>query len=209
MPLFKCFIGSFIDKLIMLIFFVIVFSIIDSHAIGKIAYYVLYLMKTPPFLYQFASTFDVSYVHFGHYIPSVEKWYSPDIYEEMVRTFDLKLTFSFILLNIVYYLICEIQLKASLGKYAMGGILVDNFDDKIVINDVFVRACMRAFLMSLFVGIRFLFDTNYYWVILFFFLFVDIPVFINNKSMIDKARRVRYVKRAYYNVSPKATTEKT
>ena len=91
----------------------------------------------------------------------------------------------------------------------MGGILVDNFDEKITINDVFVRACTGAFLMSLFVGIRFLFNTNYYWVILFFFLFVDIPVLINNKSMIDKAGKVRYVKRANYEALHNTTEEVT
>ena len=210
MPLFKRFVGSLIDKLIVLIVFVVVFSVIDSHATGKIMYYILNLMKASPFLYQFASVVDASYVHFGFYMPSVEeyfqKWYSPDMYEGMVKAFDLKMTFCFILLNIIYYLACEIWLKASFGKYAMGGILVDNFDDKITINDIFVRACTGAFLMSFFVGIRFLFDTNYYWVILFFFLFVDIPVLINNKSMIDKAGRVRYVKRANYNASSNALT---
>lgn len=207
MPLFKRFVGSIIDKLIVLIIFGVAFLVIDSHAIGKLTYYVLTLMKASPFVYQFASVVDVSYVHFGFYIPSVEEYfqefYSPDMYEGMVKAFDLKMTFSFILLNVVYYIACEIWLKASLGKYAMGGILVDNFDDKISINDIFVRACMGAFLMSFAVGVRFLFNTNYYWMILFFFLFVDIPVLVNNKSMIDKAGRVRYVKRANYNAVQK------
>lgn len=213
LPLFKRFVGSFIDKLIVLIVFGIAFLVIDSHASGKLMYYVLTLMKASPFAYQFAGVVDVSYVHFGFYMPSVEEYfqefYSPNMYEGMVKAFDLKMTFSFILLNVVYYMVCEIWLKASLGKYAMGGILVDNFDDKITINDVFVRACTGAFLMSLFVGIRFLFNTNYYWVILFFFLFVDIPVLINNKSMIDKAGKVRYVKRANYEALHNTTEEVT
>ena len=205
MSLFKRFIGSIIDKMIILVLFTIVFSIVESHALAKLLYYLLNIMKVSPSIYQFASVTDVSLTDFGFYNSGTEEYYqeffSPNMYEGIVRLFDLKLTFGFILLNVVYYLACELMLKASLGKYIFGGILVDNFDDKITTNDIFIRAFSAAILMALFVGIRFLFDTNYYWTILFFFLVIDIPVFIDGKSLIDRFVRVRYIKRSEFDNS--------
>lgn len=203
MPLCKRFVGSIIDKLVVLTIFVVIFMVIDSdrHSIGKLLYYLIKLMSVSPSSYQYASVLDVSFVYLGFYYPNIETWRIENTYEEIVRVFDLKLTFGFILLNTVYYLLCELKFGASLGKSAMGGLLVNNFDDKISSNDIFIRASAGVLLMTLFVGIRFLFDTNYYWMILLFFLFVDFPVFINNKSMIDKAGRVRYVKRSCYEAT--------
>ena len=204
MSLLKRFIGSAIDKVIILVLFVVIYLIIDSHATGKLIYYLLNIMKFSPSLYQYAGEADVSYTYFGFYNKGTDffqEFYTPDMYEGMVRSFDLKLTFGFILLNVVYYLACELKLKASLGKYMLGGILVDNFDDKITTNDIFIRAFSAAILMALFVCIRFLFDTNYYWTILFFFLVIDIPVFINGKSLIDRFTKVRYIKRSEFDKS--------
>lgn len=212
MSLFKRFIGSAIDKMIILVLFVIIYLIIDSHATGKLIYYVLNIMKFSPSLYQYAGEVDVSYTYFGFYNEGTDffqKYYTPDMYEGMVRAFDLKLTFGFILLNVVYYLACELKLKASLGKYMLGGILVDSFEDKITTNDIFIRAFSAAILMALFVGIRFLFDTNYYWTILFFFLVIDIPVFINGISLIDRFAKVRYIKRSEFDKSQREQEEST
>ena len=210
MPLFKRFIGSVIDKMIILVLFLVIYLIIDSHATGKLFYYLHNIIKISPSLYQYANEVDVSYTYFGFYNEGTDffqRYYTPDMYEGMVRAFDLKLTFGFILLNVVYYLACELKLKASLGKYMLGGILVDNFDDKITTNDIFVRAFFAAILMALFVGIRFLFDTNYYWTILFFFLVIDIPVFINGKSLIDSFVKVRYIKRSEFDKSQREKEE--
>ena len=199
MPLFRRFIGSAIDKLIILILFVIVFFIIDSHAMGKVMYYLIVILQSSPSLYDNVGEVDISYILFGFCTDFgrdfIQKWYTPDMYEGIVRAFDLNLTFGFIFLNVVYNLVCELKFKASLGKYLLGGIIVDYFDDKITINDILIRASSAAVLMSLFVGIRFLFDTNYYWVILFFFLVNDIPVFVKGYSLIDRFGKFRYVRR--------------
>lgn len=199
MPLFRRFIGSVIDKLIILILFIAIFIVMDYHVMGKLFYYLFIIMKSSPSTYHYIGEVDVSYVHFGFYNDSgrdfIQEFYTPDMYEGIVRTFDLKLTFGFILLNVVYYLVCELKFKASLGKYLLGGILIDNFDNKITINDIIVRTLSATVLMASFVGFRFLFNTNYYLIILLFFIAIDFTVFIQGKSLIDKYANVRYVKR--------------
>lgn len=125
----------------------------------------------------------------------ITNWYDNLDISDYLKRFDLKITFSFILLNIIYYLACEFKLKASFGKFLLGGVLIDNFGDKISMNDILIRAFSAAVLMTLFVGLRFLFDTNYFWIILLFFFVIDIPIFFYAKSLIDIFARVKYVKR--------------
>lgn len=201
MPLFRRFIGSAIDKQIILFLFIVAFFIIDPHATVKIMHYLFTIMPVSPSLYHYTGEMEASFILFGFYNYGVSDYfqgYTPDMYERIVRTFDLNLTFSFIFLNAIYYILCEVKLKASLGKYLLGGILIDKIDDKITTNDIFVRAFSATTLMALCVGFRFLFDTNYFVTILLFFLANDIPVFIKGYSLIDMFTKVRYVRRTEF-----------
>lgn len=202
MPLFKRFVGSLIDKVFLLAIFLAVFAITDSSFITKLILY-LKFAEVSPSDYSLGTLSALASIEYGYYsdnfspelMERITNWYDNLDISDYLKRFDLKITFSFILLNIIYYLACEFKLKASFGKFLLGGVLIDNFGDKISMNDILIRAFSAAVLMTLFVGLRFLFDTNYFWIILLFFFVIDIPIFFNAKSLIDIFARVKYVKR--------------
>jgi len=175
MPLLRRFFGSIIDKVFLLVFF---FLTCESN----------------PFL----QSGDI-----GGYIGIIDK--SPlnyRIYEQLSITnlgfeaLDKRVTYSFILLNILFYLLFETFKKASPGKYLLGGMLIDNISDAIDFSKALSRGLLGGFMM---VAFYFLFHLamglNLVVVFCLFFLCMDLPVLFVKRSLLDICTRTYYVKR--------------
>ena len=204
LSLFRRFIGSILDKMMILGIFVICFCIIEGD--GKstsrgLTYLSIgchapseYSNITINSLYIIEYGYPVKYSHESE--EEIVQRYEIEEVEGIVRSFDLTITFSFIFLNILYYLLSEIFLGVSLGKAFVNGRMVDNMmGEKITSVDAFKRAIIGGVLMSLAVGFRFLFDVNYIITIVLFFLIMDIPLFINRRSLLDILSKVTYIDR--------------
>lgn len=200
MPLFRRLIGSICDKVLIFVSFILGFLAIEGiwGATDRGVTY-LSLVCQAPSEYSNITLNDLYIIDKGYQLKYsqetdeeiIQKYGNADV-KGIVRNFDLTITFSFILLNILYYLLCEIILSASFGKALLGGKLVDNFCDKINSSDAFKRAAIGALMMSLSVGLRFLLDSNYIITIVLFFLILDIPIFIRRRSLIDILSKVTY-----------------
>lgn len=204
LPLFKRFVGSIIDKVIILLIFGICFYLINGEsatAFKSGTYYSLasiapseYSRMTIDDLYIIENGFPTRYSDESEQ-EILLKFTGVDL-EGLVRTFDLAMTFSFILFNLIYYLLFETIFGASLGKTLMKGVIIDNLlFDRISFAYAVKRAIIGGFLMSLAVGLRFVLDVNYFIVMVLFFLIVDYPVLIKKGSLIDLLSKVTCIER--------------
>lgn len=202
MPLYRRFIGSIKDKILILLIFIVGFSVVEGTKKGEVksfTYLTLFVFSPSDYSYIHQDVlFAMDYGYLRKYSQlsdeEIQEKYKKTNVAQKVKSFDLTITFSFIFLNVLYYLFSEIFLGASIGKYRMKGRLVDNLlGERISTIDAFKRAIIGGLLMTLFVGIRFFFDTNYIIIILLYFLFIDIPVFIKQRSLIDMLSKVSYV----------------
>lgn len=202
MSLFRRLLGSVIDKVLILIIFVVAFTIINGESTATYRLGTYYSIGTnSPSSYEFITLNSLLVIDNGwplKYFKESEddillKYKDEDIVG-MVRSFDLTITFAFIFLNILYYLLSEIFLAASVGKRIMGGQIRDDLlEDRINTSDAFKRAIIGGVLMVFAVGLRFLLDINYIIVIIAFFLIIDIFVIFKRKSLIDILSKVTYV----------------
>lgn len=103
-----------------------------------------------------------------------------------LKRIDHLVVYSFTILNMLYYFICELTLKASLGKYIMGGRCVDIFDNKVDMSSSFLRAIALGIFIFIAIQIRaFVTIISYTTTIIIFFLIVDISVLFRKRSLID------------------------
>ena len=201
MPLFGRFVGSAIDKVLILIFFVVGSIIISPYGASSRLGTYMGLMNSSPNNYEYIDRATMN--SYGTYSDGISQYYQdrerlanepPHIGSTM--ELDMSITFSFIILNLLYYLLFESILSASLGKRMLGGVLLDNADDKIGFGKALIRAICGGVLMS---GVYFLFHLSMglsnYVVIFVFFLLLDLPVFFTKRSFIDLCTGTTYAKR--------------
>ena len=201
MSLFRRFIGGLIDKLLILIIFLLGFAAIEGNKSIDRGLTYLSIGNNSPSMYEYATLDCLYIIDIGFPVKYSTKSeqellerYSNTDYVGIVRSFDLTITSSFILLNILYYFLSEIFLGASVGKYRMRGRAVDALlGERITITDAFKRAILFGLLMFLAVWLRFVFDVSYTIVIVAFFLIIDIPIFFKRRSLIDMLSKVTYV----------------
>jgi hypothetical protein len=168
MPLFKRFLGSILDKVFILQVFVEGYLIISPYGAPNNLGTYIGLLNASPEIPHIGSTMEL----------------------------DMTITFSFIILNLVYYILCELLMSASLGKRIMEGVLFDSDNDIIDYNKVFVRGICGGLMMA---GVYWFFHllvgfTNLMVFYLFFFL-MDIPVFFTKRSLLDLCTGTKYVQR--------------
>ena len=201
MPLFGRFVGSIIDKILILIVFVVGSIVISPYgAAGRLGTY-MGLMNSSPNNYEHIDRAAMN--RYGTYNDGVSQYYQdrerlanepPHIGSTM--ELDMSITFSFIILNLLYYILLESILSASLGKRMLGGVLLDSVDDKIGLLKALLRAICGGVLMF---GVYLLFHLQMglsnYVVICVFFLLLDLPVFFTKRSLIDICSGTTYAKR--------------
>ena len=164
MNLFKRVIASVIDKFLILIAFVFVsFLLLGVNALSKLGVYATLLGVSP----------DV-------YVYPTMVAYSP-------YDLDFQVTALFVVLNIIYYFVSEYFLKATVGKYMLGGVIVDSNEKNIDTAKIVKRCSMLIIMMLIAIIIRWMFNTTYWTVIIIFFLVNDLPVLLMNsrQSMVD------------------------
>ena len=201
MPLLSRFVGSIIDKIFILIVFVVGFTAISPYgAPGKMGTYIG-LRNTPLELYEYIDKSQMN--SYGTYNDGVSQYY-----QDMERLandpphigttleLDMSITFTFIILNIVFYILFESILSASPGKRMLGGIILDSADDKIGFGKALTRGLCGGVLMA---GTYFLLHlqgglTNTV-VVVVFFLLLDLPVLFTKKSLLDLCTGTTYAKR--------------
>lgn len=189
--------------MLILLFFLMSFAAVEGNKSIDRGLTYLSIGNFAPSMYEYITLNSLYIIDIGYpvrYSPMseqelIEKYASTD-YVGMVKSFDLTITSSFIILNILYYLLSEIFLGASVGKYRMRGQAVDYLlGERITSTDAFKRAIIGALLMFLAVGLRFLFDVSYTIIIVLFFLIIDIPIFFKRRSLIDILSKISYIDR--------------
>lgn len=198
--------GSLIDKILILILFVIVsLCISEVFFVTKVSVYTV-LLDNPPSSYYMQDESSAIHAVYGNKIYTNLDWsqYYKEIRNqpELMKRFegktlflDLQITGLFILVNFAYYLLWGWIYRASLGKFLCGFIVVSKDDKKIQEKTVIKRCLLLLLLMIVAVSLRFAFDTNYYITILFFFLIVDTSVLLQGRSSIDIMTNTYVVKR--------------
>jgi hypothetical protein len=201
MPLFSRFIGSIIDKILILFIFVFgSIAISPFGAAGKLGKY-SGLLNVPVSNYEYID--KVAMNSYGVYNEGVSQYYQdkerlandpPHIGSTL--ELDMSITFTFILLNLLFYIIFESILSASPGKRMLGGVILDSADDKISFGKALTRGLCGGALMA---GTYFLLHlqgglTNTV-VVVVFFLLLDLPVLFTKKSLLDLCTGTTYAKR--------------
>ena len=199
--------GSLIDKVLILLFFVIAAMSISPYGMpAHLGRYYAYLDISPS-SYHSHDIYEAMECVYGDMIyRNPDKWsqYCEEILKkpELIAShkgetlsWDLRITGIFIIVNFVYYLLGGWIFHASLGKFFCGLTIVSSNSKPIRGEKVIKRCFLLLFLMILAVGLRFAFDTNYYMTVLLFILIVDTPVIIKGKSLIDMMTNTYIIKR--------------
>lgn len=188
--------ATIIDKVIVIILFVI-FSIIyysPFESSSKLGTYSA-LIGDSPSSYEYIDNMKVGVT------PTSSLYYKKDVQTVELKKgnnallLDLELTGFFIAINFIYYFLFELLLKASLGKYLLGGIIFTNKKSIISIKKCFLRSLLLLILMLSMVGLRFALNVSYYHVIILFFIILDASVFFDKRSLIDILTKTYIIKR--------------
>ena len=196
MPIFSRLMGSVIDKILVLFFFMICFETVGSYDRDAILGKFIAMLSWSPSSYP---DYNIGYLTKQGYSTDEAILLANSINSDIwagLKGIDLTMVLSFIAVNIVYYLLCEIIFKASLGKKWLGGRLTDNIiHDNVSVEKCVLRAITGATLMLSAVFVHFVFDLSYYVVVPLFFFAVDSSVFLKGQSLIDIFTRTVYLKR--------------
>lgn len=128
----------------------------------------------------------------------VNNWLKENGYSEMMSTdqdyehyktmrdvYD-KYVWMFVVVNILYYLLCEFIFKASLGKRLMKCRIKKGDGRDIDKRDVFTRFGILASLLLLAVALHMTMNINGYITTILFFAILDFTVFTKQMSLVDK-----------------------
>ena len=92
----------------------------------------------------------------------------------------------FFVVNILYYLLCELIFKASLGKRVLKCRIRKNDGEDINIRDAFTRAAILGSLLLLAIALHMTININGYITTILFFAILDFTVFTKHRSLVDK-----------------------
>lgn len=215
----KRLLSSLIDKVLILIFFVITFMCIFPYETGKLGHYSALLDESPLSYHSqdeylaMRGTYGDKVIYcnieeFAQYLNNIQN--QPELlkpFEGETLFRDLQITGFFIIINFIYYFLFEWIFHASLGKKMCGFAIVSRSYKKISWKEAIKRCFILLLLMLLAIYLRFLFNINYYITILLFFLIVDISVFINGKSLIDIMTNTCVVKKIFIENNEKLSNE--
>lgn len=116
---------------------------------------------------------------------------------------ELKITSLFILINLIYYVLCELLLSSSVGKFLCRLKIISApyySTARISPSKVFFRALCFLIIIGGIIALRWVVGFNYYVAILLFFLVMDLPVFFKRQSLLDIMSRSKLIY-GYNNLS--------
>ena len=105
-----------------------------------------------------------------------------------------KYVFIFVLVNLMYYLICEFFFKASLGKKLLKCQIKKKDGGAIGNSEIISRTGIMGTLLLLAVVLQMLFNLNAYITSILFFGILDFTVFTRQQSLVDKYSETYVVK---------------
>ena len=168
--------GSLMDKIFILILFLLTFIAI-------------YQYSAPTYL----GTFWGGCLY---EIPNTYKFTEAAGCEYSLKEIDITVVTVFSIVNFLYYFLFESTLKASLGKYICGGIACTEDEKTISVKDAFLRSLVLILFIVVAVTIRFsILQVSYIFLILLFFCVLDLPILFKKKSLVDIATDTFYVSR--------------
>lgn len=103
---------------------------------------------------------------------------SLDVYQKYVLIF--------VIVNLLYYLFCEFLFKASLGKKILKCQIIRKNGSEIDKRDIFIRTGIFASLLLLTVTLQMYLNLNAYAASILFFGILDFTVFTKQMSLVDK-----------------------
>lgn len=201
MSLSKRFIGSLIDKILIVAIFTVGYVIAKPYGgPGLLGKYIV-MQKISPRKYTMIDLAELQKK--GKHSTNIRV---PDAYRRLAEMekpryigatndLDIQLSTIFIIVNIIYYLLFELFIHASIGKRIAGGVLY-RYDELADAEDAILRAFVGAVLMLLFlIPVHFVLGVCNVLVIVLFFLAMDIPLFFNKRSLLDIITRTQYVEK--------------
>lgn len=200
MPLLNRLFGTLIDKILLGFIFAIGYLVISPYgAAEKMGTYVG-LLNSSPDSYEYIDMVRIS--NYNKLKPGVSEDYQAKErlangvpYIGYTQNSDVNITVSFIILNLIYYMLFEYKLHASFGKYCCGGILLNTNKKKIGLYSILTRALLSACFMLIAVfGLHFKARFSYYEVIGLYFFSMDIPILFTKRSLLDLCTGTRYAK---------------
>lgn len=170
--------GSLIDKLFIIVLFVIAY----------LSYYSLYSTGA---LGVYLAMFGMSPSSYEYIVDTANRWGG-------ALNIDIRITGLFVIVNILYYIFSEAAMGISLGKYICGLTLKSETGEDVSFGRKIMRSYWLLLLMIVVIAVRYFADFNYYIAIVLFFIVLDISVFFNGRSLIDLLSRTYNVKRQIY-----------
>ena len=162
--------ATLVDKILIMVLFIILLLVVSPYG-------------TPGILGRYTVLMNLS--------PS-------EYYDQKLFLIDQLITSVFIIVNFIYFLLSEFIFRASPGKRMFGLIVLSKNSTVVNKRRILKRNLIFLCLMITAVLIRYILDTNYVIAIIFFFIILDIPVFIKNQSLIDLISNTFIIRRKYY-----------
>ena len=198
-PLCRRFVGSMIDKTIIVVLFVLGCIVYHPYAgTGELGY-LMGLNQSSPSLYGYIDRELIN--NYGNYREGVDidfqdkaRLEEGEPYMGYTKDLEMRLLSIFIIINVFYYIIFEYFFRSSLGKLLMGGKLIDESNNIAFYWKVILRGVLLgAISLTIFLFIRYELELNYYWVVTIFFLILDVPLYFTKRSLIDISTNTKYV----------------
>lgn len=180
MSLFKRFIGTIIDKFLILFLFVAIYIFFNPFTAGGELGRFTGFLEASPVLYN----------------------YMPDGDES--KRLDLHITIMFVILNLLYYAFFEYCLKASLGKRILGGLLISPKGRVLNSFGVIKRMIVGFTMMLMAIWVHINLNISNLNIIALYFFILDIPVFFKRQSLIDILTKTIYIKKNSIQKIPKS-----
>lgn len=106
-------------------------------------------------------------------------------YKTMKDVYD-KYVWLLVAVNLIYYLLCDLFFKASLGKRVLKCRIRKADGNDIEMRDVFTRTGIMGTLLLLAVALQMTMNINGYITTIIFFAILDFTVFTKQRSLVDK-----------------------
>lgn len=198
-PLGRRFIGSMIDKILIIAIFLLVYNVVNPFScMGKLGSF-MGLVNTSPHNYEYIDKALMD--NYGKYYEGIDKEYQDLVRQEegepyigYTKDLEMNIVTIFILINLLYYMLFELILCASPGKWIGGGKLDNSANMIHRFGIVLFRGLIGAAIMVFaVVYLRFQLELNYYFIIIIFFLILDLPLFFTKRSLLDICTGTRYI----------------
>ncbi len=204
MPLWKRLISSILDKITILILFVLVMMFIQYTpytAAGHLGRYVG-MMSIPPSHYENIDKVSINKSpktrDTSEYFQKRSSYDMSNEKTQSCRELDLTITIWFVFINILYFLVGELLLGASLFKAIMGGKLSDYNGNKLTALQILSRNIVFGLILIVFVVLRFVLNISYLITIFFFFFIYDSIIFKSKQNVLDKITKCYIKGKKYY-----------